>query len=202
MLYPKYIKRIIDFVLSFVLIIAISPIILIVALILFVVNRGKIFFIQKRPGKNGKIFSIIKFMTMNERKDKDGLLLPDIDRLTRVGNFVRKTSLDELPQLFNVLLGDLSLVGPRPLLTEYLPLYNEVQKRRHEVKPGMTGWAQINGRNSISWNEKFRLDIWYVDNISFLLDMKIMTLTVLKIFKSEDVNSSKTITMDKFTGRN
>src|SRR5665811_364693 len=141
MLYPKYIKRIIDFILSLSLIVVTFPIILIVSLILFVVNRGKIFFVQQRPGKKGKIFSIIKFLTMNERKDKDGILLPDIERLTRVGNFVRKSSLDELPQLFNVLIGDLSLVGPRPLLIEYLPLYNEVQKRRHEVKPGITGWA-------------------------------------------------------------
>ena len=141
-------------------------------------------------------------MTMNKKKNINGILLPDNERVTKVGNFVRKSSLDELPQLFNVLFGDLSLVGPRPLLIEYLSLYNDVQKRRHEVRPGITGWAQVNGRNSISWNEKFKLDVWYVDHLSFLLDMKILLLTFLKIIKSEDVNSTKTITMERFTGNN
>jgi len=202
MLYRKYIKRLFDFVFSLVLIILTFPVIVIVSLILLVVNRGKVFFIQKRPGKNGKIFLIIKFMTMNKKKNINGILLPDNERVTKVGNFVRKSSLDELPQLFNVLFGDLSLVGPRPLLIEYLSLYNDVQKRRHEVRPGITGWAQVNGRNSISWNEKFKLDVWYVDHLSFLLDMKILLLTILKIIKSEDVNSTKTITMERFTGNN
>lgn len=167
---------------------------------LFLVNDGKPFFFQSRPGKGGKIFKIIKFKTMNDRKDSNGDLLPDSKRLTKIGALVRKTSLDELPQLLNVLIGDMSLVGPRPLLIEYLPLYNFEQGRRHNVRPGITGWAQVNGRNAISWNEKFNLDVWYVDNLSFNLDLKILLLTFKKVFKSEGINASANVTMEKFTG--
>lgn len=177
-----------------------SPIFLMVAFGLFFANRGKPFFFQKRPGKNGRIFSIVKFKTMNDKKDAGGNLLPDADRLTPVGSFVRKTSLDEIPQLLNVLKGDMSLIGPRPLLVEYLPLYNERQKRRHEVRPGITGWAQVNGRNAISWEQKFEYDVYYVDNLSLTLDLKIIYLTILKVFKSEGINSEGSATMEKFTG--
>lgn len=167
---------------------------------LFFLNNGKPFFIQPRPGKNEKIFKLIKFKTMNDKRDKLGYLLPDEKRLTVVGKFVRKTSLDEIPQLINVIKGDMSLVGPRPLLVEYLPLYNEEQKRRHEVKPGITGWAQVNGRNAISWEEKFKYDVWYVDHLSFILDLKILLLTIKKVFKREGISSTNAATMERFTG--
>ena len=165
-----------------------------------IANDGKPFFYQKRPGRGGHIFSIIKFKTMNDRKDASGNLLSDAERLTPIGAFVRKTSLDELPQLVNVLLGDMSLIGPRPLLVEYLPLYNERQMKRHEVKPGITGWAQINGRNTVDWPERFEMDVWYVEHLSFLLDLKIIWRTIFKVVKSEGVSSGTSATMEKFQG--
>lgn len=163
-------------------------------------NKGKVWFIQPRPGQNERIFRVIKFRTMTDDRDDKGNLLPDHKRLTPVGRFVRKTSLDELPQLINVLRGDMSFVGPRPLLIEYLPLYSIEQKRRHAVKPGITGWAQVNGRNAISWEQKFAFDVWYVDHLSFWLDMKILLLTVLKVFKAEGISSETSVTMEKFKG--
>jgi len=200
MLYRRYFKRLLDFSVALVLIFLTFPLILITTVILFIMNKGKVFFIQLRPGKNGKIFAIIKFKTMNENRNSNGELLSDFERTTLIGGFLRKSSLDELPQLFNVLRGNLSLIGPRPLLVEYLPLYNTFQKRRHEVRPGITGWAQINGRNTISWEEKFKLDIWYIDHLSFSLDIKILVMTVLRVFIAEDINSTNSITMKKFTG--
>lgn len=202
MLYKLFIKRILDLIISSILIILFSPVFISCILLLLLVNQGKVFFIQQRPGKNEKIFSIIKFKTMNDKKDELGNLLPDKLRLTKIGNLVRKLSLDEIPQLLNVLKGDMSLVGPRPLLPEYLPLYNVFQKKRHLVKPGITGWAQVNGRNAISWKEKFKLDIWYVDNLSLILDLKIIFLTISKIFKREGINSATSVTMEKFDGSN
>lgn len=173
-MYRIYIKFLIDFIVSLVILINVFPILLIVTLLLIITNQGNPFFFQLRPGKNGQLFKIIKFKTMNDKKDKKGNLLPDSYRLTKTGQWVRKTSLDELPQLINVLKGDMSLIGPRPLLPEYLHLYNKIQKRRHEVKPGITGWAQVNGRNAISWQQKFEYDVWYVENVSFILDCKIV----------------------------
>jgi lipopolysaccharide/colanic/teichoic acid biosynthesis glycosyltransferase len=173
---------------------------LIVTILLAIANNGKPFFFQPRPGKNERIFKVIKFKTMNDRRDKNGELLPDADRLTSVGKFVRKTSLDEIPQLINVIKGDMSLVGPRPLLVDYLPLYNAEQKRRHNVRPGITGWAQVNGRNAISWEKKFQYDVWYVDNISLLLDIKICWMTVQKVIKTEGISSATSATMERFTG--
>ncbi len=169
-------------------------------LLLATANNGKIWFTQKRPGKDGKVFTVIKFKTMTDDRDSNGNLLPDEQRLTPIGKFVRKTSLDEIPQLFNVLLGHMSFVGPRPLLMEYLPLYSEQQSRRHLVKPGITGWAQVNGRNTLSWQRKFAYDTWYVDNISFALDIKILFLTVIKVFKAEGISSESSLTMEKFRG--
>ena len=169
---------------------------------MIVANRGTPFFLQRRPGKNEKIFKIVKFKTMNSLRDKKGELLPDKDRLTSIGKFVRKYSLDEIPQLFNVLTGDMSLIGPRPLIIEYLPVYNETQKKRHNIKPGITGWAQINGRNSITWQKKFELDVWYVDNISFALDIKILTKTFIKVLQKKDVNLSNELASEYFNGKN
>lgn len=200
MVYRKYLKRLFDFTLSLLLLIITFPVNITISIILFFTNNGKVFFIQPRPGKNEDIFSIIKFRTMNEKVNKNGELLPDNERITRTGNFIRKTSIDELPQLINVLRGDLSFIGPRPLLVDYLPLYNDFQRRRHEVKPGITGWAQVNGRNAISWQKKFEYDIWYVDNICFLVDLKIIFLTIKKIFLAENINTSDTTTMARFTG--
>jgi lipopolysaccharide/colanic/teichoic acid biosynthesis glycosyltransferase len=177
-----------------------SPIILVLTLLLFYINKGFPFFYQRRPGKKGKIFKIIKFKTMTDEVDENGNLLPDFKRMTKVGNFVRKCSLDEIPQLFSVLKGDMSIIGPRPLLEEYLPLYSEEQLKRHNVRPGITGWAQVNGRNSIDWNDKFKLDVYYVENLSFFLDLKILFMTVIKVFKSEGVNSDDSTTMTTFTG--
>jgi len=179
-----------------------SPVLFGVSVVLIIVNKGTPIFYQQRPGKNGVIFKIIKFKTMNDKKDINGNLLPDRFRLTNAGRFIRSTSMDELPQLINVLKGDMSLVGPRPLLVKYLPLYNATQARRHDVKPGITGWTQVNGRNSVGWEHKFDLDIWYVDNISFKLDMKILWLTVLKVFKREGINAADAATMKPFTGHN
>jgi lipopolysaccharide/colanic/teichoic acid biosynthesis glycosyltransferase len=202
MVYQKYFKRFFDFILALFLIILTSPLILIISTILFFTNNGKVFFIQPRPGKNEKIFFIIKFRTMNDKKNENGELLPDNERITRIGRFIRRNSIDELPQLVNVLSGDLSLIGPRPLLVDYLPLYNDFQRRRHEAKPGITGWAQVNGRNTITWQNKFEYDIWYVDNQSFTLDLKILLLTIHKVFMSENVNYSEGVTMERFLGNN
>jgi undecaprenyl phosphate N,N'-diacetylbacillosamine 1-phosphate transferase len=177
-----------------------SPILLIFMILLAIANAGKPFFFQLRPGKNENIFRLVKFKTMNDKRDNEGNLLLDAERLTKIGKFVRKTSLDELPQLVNVLIGDMSLVGPRPLLVQYLPLYNANQKKRHNVKPGITGLAQVNGRNAISWEQKFEYDIYYVDNQTFLLDMKILFMTVLKVFKSEGISQSEQVTMNVFKG--
>lgn len=199
-MYRKYFKHLIDFILSFIGLLVLSPIFSLITLLLFFANRGKPFFVQERPGKNEKIFKIIKFRTMNDRRDAEGKLLPDAERLTGTGRFVRKTSLDEIPQLVNVLKGDMSLIGPRPLLVQYLPLYSQEQKRRHEVRPGVSGWAQVNGRNAISWQDKFECDIWYVDHCSFWLDIKIIFLTILKIFCSEGINRSGQVTMEVFEG--
>lgn len=195
-----YIKRLFDFFIALFGLIIISPLMILITIILSIVNKGRPLFFQERPGKNSRIFKLIKFKTMNDKTDSHGKLLPDNKRLTVAGAFIRNLSLDELPQLINVLKGDMSLVGPRPLLVRYLPLYNKHQARRHEVLPGMTGWAQVNGRNTISWNEKFELDVFYVDNISFFLDVKIIIMTIMKVIKKEAVNLSKTTTMDAFTG--
>lgn len=199
-MYPKLIKPILDFVAALMALLLLSPVFLMVWVLLTLANQGNPFFIQPRPGKNGKVFNIIKFKTMNDRKDIYGNLLPDADRLTPVGAFVRKTSLDELPQLLNVIKGDMSFVGPRPLLVQYLPLYNEFQKKRHEVKPGITGWAQVNGRNAISWDKKFELDVWYVNNINFVTDIKIIYMTALKVLKSEGINETGQATTTEFKG--
>ncbi|EKT4525826.1 sugar transferase [Flavobacterium psychrophilum] len=199
-MYKKTIKNILDFILAISVLIFISPVLLVVVVGLFFANNGKPFFFQLRPGKNGKIFKIIKFKTMNEAKDAQGNLLSDAERLTPIGKFVRKTSLDEIPQLLNVLNGDMSLIGPRPLLPQYLHLYNNFQNRRHEVKPGITGWAQVNGRNAISWDKKFELDVWYVDHISFSLDFKILYLTIIKVLKSDGINPDDVSLTEPFTG--
>ena len=201
-MYKNFIKPVIDFVLALVGFLFLSPVFVMVTVGLFFANDGKPFFFQLRPGKDGKIFKIIKFKTMTDKKDENGNLLPDADRLTKIGSFVRKTSLDEIPQLLNVIKGDMSLVGPRPLLPKYLELYNDFQRRRNEVKPGITGWAQVNGRNSISWEKKFEYDVWYVDNVSFLLDVKILILTVLKVVKSEGINEQGQATSNEFKGNN
>ena len=193
-------KSLFDKTLALFLIILFSPIYIIVSLLIFFKMGNPILFRQKRPGYKEKIFGIYKFRTMTNEKDANGNLLPDDKRLVGIGKFIRSTSLDELPQLFNVLKGDMSFVGPRPLLEEYLPLYNEKQKRRHDVKPGITGWAQVNGRNAISWEQKFDYDVWYVDNQSFWLDIKILWLTFLKVVKRSDISSSTSSTMEKFTG--
>ena len=193
-------KNLFDKILALFLIILFSPIYIVVSLLIFFKMGSPILFRQKRPGYKEKIFGIYKFRTMTNEKDKFGNLLPDDKRLVGIGKFIRSTSLDELPQLFNVLKGEMSFVGPRPLLEEYLPLYNEKQKRRHDVKPGITGWAQVNGRNAISWEQKFDYDVWYVDNQSFWLDIKILWLTFLKVVKRSDISSSTSSTMEKFTG--
>ncbi|MDP2060734.1 MAG: sugar transferase [Flavobacteriaceae bacterium] len=200
-MYKFYFKPLIDFFAALFGLILLSPLLLFVWLGLLFSNNGKPFFLQKRPGKKGKIFIIIKFRTMNDRLDKSGKLLPDGERLTAIGKFVRKTSLDEIPQLLNVLKGDMSLIGPRPLLPDYLHLYNDFQKRRHEVKPGITGWAQVNGRNAISWEQKFAYDVWYVDNLSFLVDLKIIFKTFEKVFKSEGINAENAATIEPFNGK-
>lgn len=199
-MYKIYLKLLIDFTVSFVILMITFPFLFIVTMLLTIVNKGKPFFFQLRPGKYGELFKIIKFKTMNDKKDSDGNLLPDNYRLTKIGQLVRKTSLDELPQLINVLKGDMSLIGPRPLLPEYLPLYDQTQKRRHEVKPGITGWAQINGRNAISWQQKFEFDVWYVDHVSFLLDCKIVFLTINKVFKREGITSDNSVSAEAFKG--
>ncbi|MES2330113.1 MAG: sugar transferase [Bacteroidota bacterium] len=199
-MYKSFLKRIIDIIVALVLFILLLPIFLLIIILLAFATKGNPFFSQVRPGRNGKLFRLIKFKSMNEKKDADGQLLPDAERLTRIGSFLRKTSLDEIPQLLNVLAGDMSLIGPRPLLVEYLPLYSNFQSRRHEVLPGITGWAQVNGRNTISWKEKFEYDVWYVDHISFALDLKIIMLTIRKVFIREGINAGEQVTMQKFSG--
>ena len=195
-----FFKRLIDAVAAFLALLIASPLIILVTVGLFFANRGKPFFFQQRPGKNSRIFRIIKFKTMNDKRGADGELLPDSERLTKIGAFVRKTSLDEIPQLINVLKGDMSLIGPRPLLVQYLALYNEKQARRHEVRPGITGWAQVNGRNAIGWQQKFEYDVWYVDNMSFALDMKIVWLTLKKVVVREGISQEGQATMEAFKG--
>jgi lipopolysaccharide/colanic/teichoic acid biosynthesis glycosyltransferase len=202
-MYNKYFKRPLDFLISLMGLIVISPVLLLIIVILTITNKGSgAFFMQARPGKGERIFRVIKFKTMTDEHDAFGNLLSDSQRLTGVGRFVRATSLDEIPQLLNVIKGDMSLVGPRPLLVEYLPLYSAEQARRHEVRPGITGWAQVNGRNSISWEEKFSLDVWYVDHLSFLLDFRIIMMTIVKVFRREDINKSGHATTELFNGKN
>jgi lipopolysaccharide/colanic/teichoic acid biosynthesis glycosyltransferase len=199
-LYRNLFKRFLDLIVSLVAFTLLLPLFIVVTVLLSIANQGKPFFVQQRPGRNGRIFRLVKFKTMNDRKDAAGNLLSDAERLMAVGRFIRKTSLDEIPQLINVIKGEMSLIGPRPLLVEYLPLYNDTQKRRHEVRPGITGWAQVNGRNAIGWKEKFELDVWYVDNINFLLDCKIIIFTLMKVVKSEGVSQQGHVTMTKFEG--
>jgi lipopolysaccharide/colanic/teichoic acid biosynthesis glycosyltransferase len=201
-MYKNLLKRVIDFLIALSGLILLSPVFLIVLVVLYFQNDGKPFFFQRRPGLNEKMFNIIKFKTMTDKKDSKGNYLPDADRLTPMGSFIRQTSLDEIPQLINVLKGDMSLIGPRPLLPQYLPLYNASQKRRHEVRPGITGWAQVNGRNAISWAKKFELDVWYIDHVSFALDCKIVLLTVKKVFKKEGINKEGQATTEAFNGNN
>jgi undecaprenyl phosphate N,N'-diacetylbacillosamine 1-phosphate transferase len=199
-LYKNYIKRLIDIVAAIIGLVLTSPLLLTSVIILLISNKGKAFFIQRRPGKNYVIFKIYKLKTMLDARDENGNLLPEAERIMPVGRFMRRYSLDEIPQLFNILKGDMSLVGPRPLLPEYLPLYNDFQKKRHDVKPGITGWSQINGRNAVSWDERFAQDIWYVDNISFLLDCKIIILTFFKVIRNEGGTPVDSVVMKRFTG--
>jgi undecaprenyl phosphate N,N'-diacetylbacillosamine 1-phosphate transferase len=201
-MYKRYFKTMLDFVISVFAIILLIPVFIIICLLMFFIVGRPILYKQKRPGKNEKYFNIYKFRTMIDETDKYGNMVPDADRITRFGAILRKLSLDELPQLFNVIKGDLSLIGPRPLLIDYLPLYNDFQRRRHDVKPGITGWAQVNGRNAISWEKKFELDVWYVDNLSFILDFKIVFLTLKKVFKQEGISKEGHATMEAFNGRN
>ncbi|SEF88839.1 sugar transferase [Sphingobacterium lactis] len=200
-MYRNFIKRGIDLIISCLAFLVLSPIFVILVILLSIANQGAgVFFLQERPGRDRKIFKVFKFKTMNDKRDLEGNLLPDIHRITKIGKFVRSASLDELPQLLNVIKGDMALVGPRPLLVKYLPLYNEFQNRRHEVRPGITGWAQVNGRNSITWDQKFSLDIYYVDHVSFMFDLKILLLTVKKVFVRSGINSSSEAPMESFKG--
>jgi lipopolysaccharide/colanic/teichoic acid biosynthesis glycosyltransferase len=199
-MYKLYCKRLIDIVIGFLALLFLSPLLIIVAVLLFIINNGNPFFFQKRPGKKGIVFSIIKFKTMNDKKDNTGNLLPDAERMTKVGSLIRKTSLDEIPQLINVIKGDMSLIGPRPLLVQYLDLYNDFQKRRHEVRPGITGWAQVNGRNAISWEQKFQYDVWYVDNCNFSTDVKIIFKTIKKVFLRDGITMEGQATTEFFKG--
>lgn len=202
-MYKNCIKRILGFTIALIAIICISPLLLIVTIWLHFANKGAgVFFTQERPGKDGKIFKVIKFKTMTDERDAGGNLLPDAERLTKVGKFVRSTSIDELPQLFNVLKGDMALIGPRPLLPQYLPLYSPEQMRRHEVRPGISGWAQCHGRNSISWTEKFKLDVWYVDHCTLWTDIKIIFATIKNVLMRKDINSATSATMEFFDGKN
>ncbi len=203
-MYKNFIKRVIDFILVFVVLAVIWPIVLLITVWLHFANKGAgAFFFQERPGKDGKIFKVIKFKSMTDERDADGNLLPNELRITPIGAFIRKTSIDELPQLFNVLKGDMALIGPRPLLVDYLPLYSREQARRHDVRPGITGWAQVNGRNAISWTKKFELDVWYIDHLSFLLDVRIICMTIMKVLKRADINSSADkIGIERFNGKN
>jgi undecaprenyl phosphate N,N'-diacetylbacillosamine 1-phosphate transferase len=201
-MYKNFFKPTLDFLVALIGLLVLSPIFLFVMIALTIANNGKPFFFQERPGKDEKIFKVIKFKTMTDERDASGKLLPDAERLTKVGRFVRSTSLDEIPQLINVIKGDMSLIGPRPLRTYYLPLYNKTQKRRHEVRPGITGWAQVNGRNAISWTKKFELDVYYVDNVSSLLDLKIILLTIKKVFIREGITKEGSVTTEAFNGNN
>ena len=203
MIYKRFFKRPLDFVAALVALVCLSPVLLAVTVWLHFANKGAgAFFLQERPGLHGKVFRIIKFKTMTDERDADGRLLPDVQRLTRVGRFVRSTSLDELPQLVNVLKGDMSLIGPRPLLVKYLPLYSPEQARRHDVRPGITGWAQCHGRNALSWADKFRLDVWYVDHVSLRTDLSILVTTIRKVVRRDDINQAGNATMEPFTGNN
>ena len=202
-MYEHFVKRFLDFFIVFSALLVIWPFLLLITIWLHFANRGAgAFFFQERPGLHGKIFKVIKFKTMTDERDANGELLPDVDRLTKVGSFVRSISIDELPQLINVLKGDMALIGPRPLLVQYLPLYNKEQARRHDVRPGITGWAQCHGRNSISWTKKFELDVWYVDHISFITDLKVLLLTIKKVLCRADINSDNDATMEDFDGTN
>lgn len=201
-MYRNIIKPIIDFLTALVGLIALSPLLVLVIILLTVANKGNPFFYQKRPGKDEKIFKIVKFRTMTNERDSHGNLLPDAERLTGIGKFVRKTSIDEIPQLVNVLMGDMSLIGPRPLLPQYLEIYNERQKKRHYVRPGITGWAQVNGRNAISWKQKLEYDAWYVENLSASLDLRILIKTIKKVILSEDINTANMATTEPFNGNN
>ncbi|MES2651651.1 MAG: sugar transferase [Bacteroidota bacterium] len=201
-MYKSFFKSILDFLLSFIAFILLSPLFLVITGILLVVNQGKPFFFQARAGLNGAVFPLIKFKTMNDLRGKDNELLPDHERMTTIGNFVRKTSMDELPQLINVMRGEMSLIGPRPFLAEYLSIYTPEEMERFKVKPGITGWAQINGRNQITWKEKFKLDIWYVQNLSYALDFKIVILTIKRIFKGEGISGDGHVTSEKYNGNN
>ncbi|CAM4240607.1 sugar transferase [Gillisia hiemivivida] len=201
-IYILFFKPFCDFLISLVALLILSPLLLIATILLFLANKGNPFFVQKRPGKNGEIFNIVKFKTMTNEKNVDGILLPDSQRLTVIGKFIRKTSLDEIPQLWNVLIGDMSIIGPRPLLPQYLPIYTAHQYKRHNLKPGITGWAQVNGRNAISWTQKFEYDVWYVQNISFLVDMEILFKTVQKVLVSEGINAENMATTEPFNGNN
>lgn len=202
-MYRNRLKRALDFFIVLTVLLLIWPILLLITIFLYFANKGAgVFFTQERPGKGGRIFKVIKFKTMTDERDVEGNLLPDAERLTKVGRFVRSTSIDELPQLINVLKGDMALIGPRPLLPQYLPLYSEEQARRHEVRPGITGWAQVNGRNAISWTRKFELDVWYVDHCSFSLDVKIVFLTIKKVFMREGISQEGQVTMEFFNGKN
>lgn len=202
-MYKHFFKRFFDFWISLIALICISPVLLVVTVWLHFANKGAgAFFFQERPGKNGKIFNVIKFKTMTDERDAEGKLLPDIQRLTKVGRLVRSTSIDELPQLINVLKGDMALIGPRPLLVKYLPLYTEEQMRRHEVRPGISGWAQCHGRNSISWTEKFKLDVWYVDHCTLWTDLKVIWITVMKVMKRDGISGEGQATMEPFNGHN
>jgi len=199
-MYKNIIKPVLDVLISLLALILLSPVLILAVITLCINNGGNPFFVQRRPGKNERLFSIIKLKTMNDKRDVNGDLLPDVDRLSKVGSFIRKTSLDEIPQLINVCKGDMSLIGPRPLLIEYLTLYNSEQRARHHVKPGITGWAQVNGRNAISWKKKFEYDVWYVNNFSFWLDLKIAVLTIKKVILRDGISSSSSVTMEKFNG--
>lgn len=202
-MYRSFFKRFFDFWISLTVLVIISPLLLVITIWLHFANKGAgVFFTQKRPGKDGKIFKVIKFKTMTDERDANGNLLPDETRLTEVGKFVRSTSIDELPQLVNVLKGDMALIGPRPLLAQYLPLYSPEQARRHEVRPGISGWAQCHGRNAISWTEKFKLDVWYVDHVSLMTDMKVIFITIRNVVMRKDINSETSATMEAFNGNN
>ena len=202
-MYKKFIKPFLDFGISLIALMCISPLLLLVTICLHFANKGAgAFFLQERPGKDERIFKVIKFKTMTDERDADGNLLPDAQRLTRVGKFVRSTSIDELPQLINVFKGDMSLIGPRPLLVQYLPLYSPEQARRHEVRPGISGWAQCHGRNAISWTEKFKLDVWYVDHCTLWTDIQVIVITIKNVLMRKDINSSKAATMEAFDGTN
>ena len=201
-MYRNFFKRFFDFWISLIVLVFISPLLLVITIWLHYANNAGALFFQERPGKDGKIFKVIKFKTMTDERDENGELLPDENRLTKVGRFVRSTSIDELPQLVNVLVGDMALIGPRPLLPEYLPLYSKEQMRRHEVRPGISGWAQCHGRNAINWTEKFKLDVWYVDHLSLMTDLKVFFITIRNVLMRKDINSETAATMEAFNGHN